>query len=150
MRAVLLSIVVLSIAACSPPASDTTTESSGETQSASTAAPPSGGLRQGRWSQVTTVMGQQTTDVHCVTSEDLNQMGSPPNSNCTSPQGYQRTAEGYVYEATCADGGSLRTVMTGDLQNNYVVDMTMSVPGAGQAMQVHIEGTYEGACHGDE
>jgi hypothetical protein len=150
MRAVLLSLIALTIAACSPPASDTTTEGSEETQAATAAAPPSGGLRQGRWSQVTTVMGQRTTAVHCITSDDLNQMGAPPNSDCTTTQGYQRTAEGYVYEATCADGGSLRSVMSGDLQNNYAVDMTMSVPGAAQGLQVHIEGTYEGACRGDE
>ncbi len=110
-------------------------------------------MRLGRWSTVITVMGQQTSEVECVTTTDLNQMASEPNSNCTSAQGFQRTAEGLVYEAECTGddgGGHIRTVLNGDLQNHYAVDMTMTGAGLGEGMQVHIDGTYEGACRGDE
>lgn len=99
-----------------------------------------------------TVMGQASPpEVECVTTPDLDQLASEPNSNCTSASGFQRTAEGLVYEAECTGedgGGRLRTVMTGDLQNNYTAVMTMS--GGGVNMEVRIDGTYEGACRGDE
>lgn len=100
-----------------------------------------------------TVMGQQTTDVECVTNADLNQLAREPNSQCTSANGFQRTPEGMVYEAQCtgADGGGhIRTVVNGDMQSHYVVDMTMTGASMPRSMQIHIEGTYEGACHGDE
>ena len=100
-----------------------------------------------------TVMGQQTTEVECVTTADLNQLASEPNSNCVSANGFQRTLEGMVYEAQCTGedgGGHIRTVMSGDMQNHYVVDSTMTATGRPGAIQIHIEGTYEGACHGDE
>jgi hypothetical protein len=151
MRMLILFPIALVLAACSPPASDT-----GGEQSASTAAPPPAAgsqLRLGRWSKVITVMGQQTTEVECVTTADLNQLASEPNSNCTSANGFQSTAEGLVYEAECTGedgGGHIRTVMTGDMQNQYAVDMTMTGAGMGEGMQIHIEGTYDGACRGDE
>ena len=44
----------------------------------------------------------------------------------------------------------MRTVMNGDMQNHYTADMTMTGAGVGEAMQVRIEGNYEGACRGDE
>ena len=72
---------------------------------------------------------------------------------CTSANGFQRTADGLVYEADCTGedgGGHMRTVLNGDLQNNYVVDMTLTGAGMSGGMQIHIEGTYEGACRGDE
>jgi hypothetical protein len=80
-------------------------------------------------------------------------MASEGNSQCTSPSGFQRTSEGLIYEADCTGedgGGHIRTVLNGDLQNHYVVDMTTSGPSMPNAMQIHIEGTYEGACRGDE
>jgi hypothetical protein len=40
--------------------------------------------------------------------------------------------------------------MNGDMQNHYIADMTMTGAGMGEGMQVRIEGTYEGACRGDE
>jgi hypothetical protein len=80
-------------------------------------------------------------------------MAAGPNAHCTSAHGFQRTAEGLVYEAQCTGedgGGSMRTVMNGDMQNHYIADMTMTGAGMGEGMQVRIEGTYEGACRGDE
>ncbi len=154
MRAVLLSSVVLALVACSPPASDTGEESGSATQSASTAAPaPGEQLRLGRWRKTITVMGQQSVELECVTTSDLNQLAAEPNSHCTSANGFQRTAEGLVYEAQCTGedgGGSIRTVMNGDMQNRYTADMTMTGAGMGEGMQMRIEGTYEGACRGDE
>ena len=100
-----------------------------------------------------TVMGRQTTEVECVTTPDLNELASEPNSRCTSANGFQRTAEGMVYEADCTGedgGGHIRTVMNGDMQSHYVVDMTTSGAGMPNPIQIHIEGTYEGACRGDE
>ena len=100
-----------------------------------------------------TVMGRQTTEVECVRTADLNQMASEPNSNCSSTQGFQRTPEGLVYEAECrgADGGGhIRTVLNGDMQNHYVADMAMSGAGMSGTMRIHVEGTYEGECRGDE
>jgi hypothetical protein len=154
MRAILLSSVALALAACSPPASNTGDESGEATQSAPSAvSAPGAQLRLGRWSKTITVMGEQTTEVECVTSADLNQMATEPNSHCTSSNGFQRTAEGLVYEAVCTGedgGGNIRTVMNGDMQNHYVADMTMTGAGMSGGMQIHIEGTYEGACRGDE
>lgn len=156
MRAILLSSIALALAACSPPASNTGDESGAATQSASTATSSSASgsqLRLGRWNKTITVMGQQSTEVECVTTADLNQMASEPNSNCTSANGFQRTTEGLVYEAECTGedgGGHIRTVMNGDMQNHYVADMAMSGAGMSGTMQIHIEGTYEGACRGDE
>ncbi len=156
MRAILLSSVALVFAACSPPASNTSGGSGESIQSPSAAAPssaPGSQLRLGRWSKTITVMGRQSTEVECVTTADLNQMASDPNSHCTSANGFQRTAEGLVYEAECTGedgGGHIRTVMNGDMQNHYVADMAMSGAGMDGAMQVHVEGTYEGACRGDE
>jgi hypothetical protein len=98
-------------------------------------------------------MGQQTTEVECVTSADLNQMATEPGSHCTSAHGFQRTAEGLVYEAECTGddgGGHIRTVMNGDMQNRYVADMTMTGAGMDGGMHVRVEGAYEGACRGDE
>lgn len=157
MRMTLISSFALAaLAACSPPA-NTSAGASGDTQTAAATAPSAapGQLRLGRWSKTITAMGTQTTEVECITSADLNQLASEPNSNCTSANGFQRTNEGLVYEADCTGedgGGHLRTVMTGDLQNTYVADMTMSSPAGGQMaqMQIRIEGRYEGACRGDE
>jgi hypothetical protein len=98
-------------------------------------------------------MGQQSVEVECVTTADLNQLAAEPNSHCTSANGFQRTAEGLVYEAECTGedgGGHIRTVMNGDMQNHYTADMTMTGAGMGEGMQMRIEGTYEGACRGDE
>src|SRR5512134_3521454 len=123
MRAVLVSSVVLAVAACSPPASNTDEQSGATTQSAPAAASAAGEqLRLGRWRKTITVMGQQTVEVDCVTTADLNQLATEPNSHCTSVNGFQRTAEGLVYEAECSGedgGGRIRTVMNGDLQNRY-------------------------------
>jgi hypothetical protein len=110
-------------------------------------------MRLGRWNKVITVMGQQTTEVECVTTADLNQMAAEPNSHCTSERGFQRTSEGLVYEAECTGedgGGHIRTVMNGDMQSHYVADMTMTGAGISGAMNIHVEGAYEGACRGDE
>jgi hypothetical protein len=134
--------------------SDTGEESGSATQSASTAtSAPGEQLRLGRWRKTITVMGQQSVEVECVTTSDLNQLAAEPNSHCTSANGFQRTAEGLVYEAQCTGedgGGSIRTVMNGDMQNRYTADMTMTGAGMGEGMQMRIEGTYEGACRGDE
>ncbi|MCC6786661.1 MAG: DUF3617 family protein [Hyphomonadaceae bacterium] len=153
MRALLLSFIAVTLAACSPPAS-TTAEGPGQETSASAAASsPGSQMRLGRWRKVMTVMGDQTTEVDCITTTDLNQMASEPNSQCTSANGFQRTAEGLVYEADCTGedgGGHIRTVLNGDLRNNYVADVAMTGAGMSGGMQIHIEGTYEGACRGDE
>lgn len=155
MRKLVFCTLALLAAACSPPASNTAasggTESGAQPQTTAAATPGPGGLRPGRWNKTITVMGQQTHEVECVTDSDINRMAREPNSNCTSPNGFQRTAEGLVYEATCTGedgGGSLRTVLTGDMQNNYTAVMTTS--GGGVNMQIRIDGAYEGACHGDE
>ena len=159
MRPIRLSslAIALALVACSPPASNT--GNSGQTaQGPSASAPasaPGSQLRLGRWNKTMTVMGRTTTEAECVTTADLNQLAHDPSSRCTSPNGFQRTADGLVYEAECTGeggGGHIRTVMTGDLQNHYSVDSTMSGTGEASAMQVqiHIDGTYEGACHGDE
>jgi hypothetical protein len=157
MRALLLSSVALALAACSPPASNPNTTSGQTTQTPSASTPSASGagaqIRLGRWSKVMTVMGQRTTDVECVTNADLNQLAREPNSRCTSANGFQPTAEGMVYEAECTGedgGGHIRTVVTGDMQNHYVVDMTTTGAGMPTPMQIHIEGAYEGVCHGDE
>jgi hypothetical protein len=154
MRAYLFLSLAFLLAACSPPA--TTADQSGSaTQSAPNATPSAAvpQMRLGRWNKVITVMGQQSSQVECVTNADLNQMAAEPNAHCTSASGFQRTAEGLVYEAQCTGedgGGSMRTVMNGDMQNHYIADMTMTGAGMGEGMQVRIEGTYEGACRGDE
>lgn len=151
MRAVFLFAIAVAIAACSPPANQAASGEAAPSASAPAASPQQ--LRLGRWRQTITVMGRQTTEAQCVTAGDLEQLGSDPNSNCTSTAGFQPTAEGLVYEAECTGeggGGHIRTVMNGDLQNNYVVDMTMSGTGMPGAIQVHVEATYEGACRGDE
>jgi hypothetical protein len=145
-------VLVLVLAACSPPASNTGDESGSATQSAAASAPGEQ-LRLGRWNKTITVMGHQTVEVECVTTADLNQLAAEPNSHCTSAIGFQRTAEGLVYEAECTGedgGGHIRTVMNGDMQNHYTADMTMTGAGMGEGMQIHIEGTYEGVCRGDE
>lgn len=145
------------LAACSPPASTGAGAPEEGSQSAAVTAPSAapGQLRQGRWNKTITAMGTQTTEVECITTSDINQLASDPNSDCTSANGFQRTAEGLVFEADCTGedgGGHIRTVMTGDLQNSYVADTTMTSSAGGPAarMQIHIEGRYEGACHGDE
>lgn len=158
MRLIQASLLAIALAACSPPASNTSGGAGQTAQAPSASAPmsaPGAQIRLGRWSKVMTVMGRQTTEVECVTTADLNQLAHEPNSSCTSPNGFQRTAEGMVYEADCTGeggGGHIRTVMTGDLQNHYSVDSTMTGAGEASAMQmrIHIDGTYEGACHGDE
>lgn len=153
MRAFLISAVVLTLLACSPPASNTDSGAGEAAPSPSAAAQSGGELRLGRWSKTITVMGQTSTEVECVTTADLDQLATEPNSHCTSANGFQRTAEGLVYEAECTGedgGGHIRTVMNGDMQNHYVADMTMTGAGMAGGMQVHIEGTYEGACRGDE
>ena len=154
MRTVLLTSIVLVLAACSPPASKTGDESGSATQSASAAASaPGDQVRLGRWRKTITVMGEQSVEVECVTTADLNQLAAQPNSHCTSANGFQRTAEGLVYEAECTGedgGGHIRTVMNGDMQDHYTADMTLTGAGMGQGMQVRIEGTYEGVCRGDE
>jgi hypothetical protein len=152
MRAVLLSSVALALVACSPPASNTG-EDSGSATAPTAASAPGEQLRLGRWRKTITVMGQQSVEVECVTTADLNQLAAEPNSHCTSANGFQRTAEGLVYEAECAGedgGGHIRTVMNGDMQDHYTADMTMTGAGMGEGMQMRIEGTYEGACRGDE
>lgn len=157
MRALLLSSVALALAACSPPASNTSSSSGQTAQTPSASTPSSSGagaqIRVGRWSKVITVMGQRTTEVECVTNADLNQLAREPNSHCTSANGFQSTAEGMVYEAECTGedgGGHIRTVVTGDMQSHYVVDMTTTAAGMPSPMRIHIEGTYDGVCHGDE
>ncbi len=154
MRKVLLATLIVALGACSPPSSDTGDDPGSATQSASAAATrPGDEIRLGRWRKTITVMGQQTVEVECVTSVDLNQLASEPNSHCTSAAGLQRTPEGLVYEAECTGddgGGHIRTVMNGDMQTHYTADMTMTGAGMGQGMQVRIEGAYEGACRGDE
>ncbi len=152
MRVILLSTIAVVLAACSPPASTTQGEDAG-TPSASAPSSAVAQIRPGRWAKTITVMGQTTTDVECVTSADVNELADDGNSSCTSANGFQRTAEGWVWEAQCtgADGGgTIRSVLNGDLQNNYVVDSTMTGAGVDGAFQIHVEGTYEGACRGDE
>lgn len=98
-------------------------------------------------------MGRTTTEVECVTTADLEQFATQPNSQCTSADGFQRTAEGLVYEAACTGedgGGNIRTVMNGDMQSHYVADVTMAGAGMADGMQIRVEGAYEGACRGDE
>ena len=154
MRTLLLTSIVLALAACSPPASKTGEDAGPATQSASTDASASGDqLRLGRWRKTITVMGEQSVEVECVTTADLNQLATQPNSHCTSASGFQRTADGLVYEAECTGedgGGHIRTVMNGDMQSHYTADMTMTGAGMGQGIQVRVEGTYEGVCRGDE
>ena len=150
---ILCTFVLLAAAACSPPASTTTSDgSAAPAQSAAATAPPGGGqIRLGRWNKTITVMGQQTHEVECVTTADLNTLQNEPGSSCTSANGFQRTPEGLVSEADCTGedgGGHIRTVLTGDLQNNYSVHMTTS--GGGVNMEIQIDGVYEGACRGDE
>lgn len=149
MRAFMFSVAVLALSACTPPASNT---ESGETAAAPATVAESG-MRPGRWNKTITVMGRTTTEVECITTADLEQLATQPGSECTSPNGFQRTAEGLVYEAQCTregGGGAIRMVMNGDMQNNYVADVTMSGQGMPGGMQVHVEGVYEGACRGDE
>lgn len=156
MRIALVSSFALALVACSPPAANQSGDSTPATQSASVTPSTAAGapaVRLGRWSKVINVMGRTMTEVECVTTEDLNQMAADPNSHCTSANGFQRSAEGLVYEAECTGedgGGHLRTVLSGDMQNHYVADMTMSGTGVPNGMQIHVEGTYEGACRGDE
>jgi hypothetical protein len=153
MRIILLASVAVALVACSPPAPSTQGESGG-TPAASAPSNVMAQMRPGRWAKSITVMGQTTTEVECVTAGDLNAMANEPNnSHCTSANGFQRTAEGLVWEAQCTGedgGGSIRTVMNGDMQNSYVADTTMTGAGGMGSMQIHIEGRYEGACRGDE
>jgi hypothetical protein len=156
MRTLSLFSVFIAVAACSPPAPQTAGQSDGTSGSPSatgSAAEPASQLRLGRWNKTITVMGRQSTEVECVTTADLNQMATESNSHCSSANGFQRTAEGLVYEADCTGqdgGGHIRTVMNGDMQNHYVVDTTATGAGMAGGMQIHIEGAYEGACRGDE
>lgn len=156
MRALLLSSAILALWACSPPASSPDAGSGEAAPSTSAAAPtPASGeeLRLGRWKKTITVMGRTTTEVECVTTADLEQFATQPNSQCTSADGFQRTAEGLVYEAACTGedgGGNIRTVMNGDMQSHYVADVTMAGAGMADGMQIRVEGAYEGACRGDE
>lgn len=154
MRKLVLCTLVLLAAACSPPATNTAdnaaTGSGAQSQTAAATA-PGAQMRLGRWNKTITVMGQQSHEVECITQSDLNSLAHEPGSTCTSANGFQSTPEGLVYEATCTGddgGGTVRTVLTGDLQNNYTVHMTMA--GGGVNMQLQIDGVYEGACHGDE
>ncbi|MBL8551605.1 MAG: DUF3617 family protein [Hyphomonadaceae bacterium] len=156
MRSYVFASFAIVLAACSPPASST-----GDSSSTNAAQAPAGAqsaalapqMRLGRWNKVITAMGQQTREAECVTNTDLNQMATEPNSHCVSANGFQRTAEGLVYEAECTGedgGGHIRTVMSGDMQNRYVADMTMTGAGMSGGMQIRVEGTYEGPCRGDE
>src|SRR5690606_29704664 len=126
MRTTLALSVALALMACSPPATQSSdnpeAQTAPETTAVQSAALPQ--MRLGRWRKVITAMGQQTVEFECVTSADLTEMATRgESSHCTSAMGFQRTAEGLVYEADCTGedgGGHLRTVMNGDMQNGYV------------------------------
>jgi hypothetical protein len=158
MRSVLVSALVLALAACSPPAGEGGGESAApeQTSAESGAAAMAAQIRPGRWRQTITAMGVTRTEVECVTTAELNEWANAdPSSHCTTEVGFQRTAEGWVYEADCSGeggGGRIRTVMNGDMQNNYTSDSVITGSGMaeGMNMQMHVEGTYEGACRGDE
>lgn len=157
MRAILLSVMSIGLFACSPAPTTGASEeaSSASADSSGPVGSPAEQLRPGRWVKTMTAMGSTMTEAECVTTADLDQLAHDPSSNCVSPNGFQRTAEGLVYEAECSGeggGGHVRTVMNGDLQNNFVVDSVMTGTGeaAGMNIQMHIEGRYDGACHGDE
>ena len=117
-------------------------------------------IRHGRWREVNLAgfpglsMTQQPTTYQCINT-DLSALVIA-NSNCTSATGFQRTAEGVVYDGVCAGrraGGGFRLHMlvSGDMQNHFVANATMMfTDGTGRGVQMHVEGEYEGACHGDE
>jgi hypothetical protein len=156
MRTLAFYGLMVGLAACSFPAPSTPAKSGEATPSqittlASTAAPR---MRLGRWHQVLNQDGQQATEAECLTSADLNEMISVLDPICSPADGFRHTSEGFVYENECvAEDGTERVhmVLNGDMQNHYVANITAlgsGMPDSGQHR--HIEGTYEGACRGDE